>query len=333
MKYSVVVCTYMRPNDIIKMLDSIVLQSIYPDEIIIVDASNNELTKNLNLDLKYKNLQYYYVDANTRGSAKQRNFGITKVADSIDIICFLDDDVVLLENYFEELLNTYNTYPDALGTGGYIINSGINWIKKHKTYKSTFIENQFDGWITKENPRNLFRKILGLQSNVPPGFMPLFSHGQNALPPSGKIYNAELIMSVVCSYRKNVLDNQKFDNYFVGYSLYEDIALSLKIAKKGKLYINTNAKLYHYHSSFGRPNKFVYGKMVVRNGWYVWRIKNPSPKLKDRFKWNAITILLIVIRLSNIINSNQKTEALTESLGRIIGWLSLIISKPKIENE
>lgn len=328
MKFSVVVCTYMRPIDIIKMLDSVVMQTLYPDEIIVVDASTNDLTKEQNLKSKYKNLDFYSVDENIRGSAKQRNFGIEKVSNDVEIVCFLDDDVVLLENYFEELLSTFKLFPKALGVGGFILNGSL-WRQKGKDYVTKFGEYYFDDWVTKENARNKLRKYLGLQSNLPPGFMPTFSHGRNSFPSSGKVYPAELLMSGVCSYRKSVLDNQKFDDYFVGYSLYEDIALSLKIAQNGSLYINTNAKLYHYHASGGRPNHYSYGKMVVRNGWYVWRIKNPKPKFIDRFKWNAITLLLILIRFLNIFTTSTPKNALTETAGRMIGWFSLFFSKPK----
>jgi len=48
-------------------------------------------------------------------------------------------------------------------------------------------------------------------------------------------------------------------------------------------------------------------------------------------KWNATALLLILIRIANIFNSNKKLEALTESVGRVFGWLSLIINKPKIQ--
>jgi hypothetical protein len=71
--------------------------------------------------------------------------------------------------------------------------------------------------------------------------------------------------------------------------------------------------------------------MVVRNGWYVWRVKNSDPKFKDWLKWHAITGLLIFIRMTNILTSSEKKEAFTETVGRILGWISLIFNKPKIQ--
>ena len=163
--------------------------------------------------------------------------------------------------------------------------------------------------------------------------MPTFSHGRSIgfLPPSGKIYEVEQIMGGASSYKKEVFKKIKFSNYFEGYGLYEDADFSIRLAKIGKLYVNTCSQLYHYHDHSGRPNKYIYGKMVVRNGWYIWRVKYPKPKLEARIKWHATAFLLTIIRFSNIFYSNQKKQAFCESFGRIIGWFSLIFNKPNIK--
>ena len=72
--------------------------------------------------------------------------------------------------------------------------------------------------------------------------------------------------------------------------------------------------------------------MVIRNGWYVWRVKYSNPSLQARFKWNMIALLLTTIRFSNIITTHNKREAFSETIGRIVGWWSLIFNKPKIES-
>jgi GT2 family glycosyltransferase len=113
--------------------------------------------------------------------------------------------------------------------------------------------------------------------------------------------------------------------------LYEDADYTLRLSKKGNLYVNTAAQLFHFHEVKGRPNQFSYGKMVIRNGWYVWRIKHTVPSLKARFKWNATAFLLTLIRFSNAIKGNHKKEALTEAMGRTFGWFSLLVNKPKIK--
>jgi GT2 family glycosyltransferase len=149
------------------------------------------------------------------------------------------------------------------------------------------------------------------------------------LPLSGKTYPVEMLMGGVASFKKEVFNQLQFSTYFEGYGLYEDADFSLRVSKLGNLYLNTTAQLYHYHDAAGRPNQYHYGKMVVRNGWYVWRVKNPNPTFQQRYKWNAITLLLTVIRYTNVLTTSKRKEALTEAIGRTVAWWSLILNKPK----
>lgn len=330
MKFALVICTYMRPKSLFNLLQSVQEQTLYPDEILVIDGSDNEDIKRLLIENKFNNLNYFQVSDDFRGLTKQRNYGVERVSDLVDVICFLDDDILLEPDYFEKLLNTYGVYKNALGVGGLITNE-VQWENVGFDYKPKLTEYFYDGWKRKEGSRFVLRKRLGLDSDCPPGYSSMFSHGRSIgfLPPSGKTYPVEMLMGGVASYRKEVFEKTKFSTYFEGYGLYEDADFSLRVSQRGLLYVNTSAKLYHHHEASGRPNKYQYGKMVVRNGWYVWRIKNPRPTIEHRFKWHSITMLLILIRFSNIFTTNQRKEAFTETIGRAVGWLSLFTNKPK----
>jgi len=319
----------MRPQALLTLMKSVNEQSLYPDEILIIDGSIDDATQVIFEQPLFKHLRYYKVEDKDRGLTKQRNFGIKQVGDTIDVVCFLDDDIVLEPDYFKALLSTYTTYPNALAVGGYITNE-VQWeVSDGKHKKDQFY---FEGYMRNEPSRFKIRKLFGLLTDVTPGYMPTFSHGRSVsfLPPSGKIYQVEQIMGGVSSYKKEVFNTHKFSDYFVGYGLYEDADFSLRLAKKGDLYINTNARLAHYHDASGRPNQFKYGKMVLRNGWYVWRVKYQNPSLKARFKFHATSLLLTLIRMSNIITTKDQQKAFTESLGRIVGWFSIIFNPPKV---
>jgi GT2 family glycosyltransferase len=331
MKFSLIICTFQRPEALIKLLKSVQGQKLVPDEILIIDSSLNDVTKNLISDKFYSRLKYFMVGDESRGLTKQRNFGIQQVAETSEIVCFLDDDVVLTPEYFYNLISTYSKYPDAIGVGGSILN-GVTWRKKTIDNVIEFDEFEIDGYVRKLGRRNVLRKKFGLFSNRPPGIMPQFSNGLSTgfLPPSGKIYSVEFFMGGVASYRKALFEKLCFSPFFEGYGLYEDMDFCLRASRFGKLYVNTAAYLFHYHEEAGRPNQFKYGKMVVRNGWYVWRIKYHNPHIKAQLKWHGIALLLTLVRIGNVINTNQKKEALTEGLGRIVGWWSLFFNKPKV---
>ena len=84
----------MRPRAILKLLQSVSEQTLYPNEIVVIDGSANDDTETILNQKEYKNLYYCKVDKINRGLTKQRNFGIEKVSKNSDIICFLDDDTI-----------------------------------------------------------------------------------------------------------------------------------------------------------------------------------------------------------------------------------------------
>ena len=291
MNFTLIVCTYMRPIPLLSLLNSVKSQTIYPTEILIVDGSTNNETEAILENNKFQNLQYFKVPNEHRGLTKQRNYGIARVGDVTDVICFLDDDTILEPTYFEEILNAFHSDNEIVGVAGVAINE-IRWIKKEPNKKyGKYQFYDFEGYVYPEGARNL---LIGMSF----------------------------------SFRKVVFDNIKFSHYFEGYGLYEDADFSIRVQKFGKNVITTKAKLLHYHYPSGRPNQYEYGKMVVRNGWYVWRVKYPNPSLKAKFKWNAIVLLLAFIRFSNIFTNNKRKEAFTEFIGRMVGWFSLFINKP-----
>ncbi len=320
----------MRTNPLLKLLQSVKAQTLYPNEIIIVDGYVNQETKEMLVQNPFENLNYFLVSEKDRGLTRQRNYGISRVGKEMDIVCFLDDDTVLEPDYFEQLLKTFEIHTEALGAGGYINNETI-WEKVNENELIKMNEFSYDGWKRKDGSRFVLRKKLGLDSDCPPGFSPSFSHGRSVgfLPPSGKTYEVEQVMGGASAFKKSVFDRLKFSTYFEGYGLYEDADFSLRVAKTGKLYLNTAAQLSHFHNPSGRPNQYQYGKMVVRNGYYVWRVKNPNPTFKAKLKWHAITLLLMTIRFTNTFTTNKPKEAFTEALGRKMGWLSLFFNAPK----
>ncbi len=332
MNFTLIICTYMRPHALLNLLQSVKKQVLYPNEILVIDGSTNDDSKKIIEQYSFKNLKYYQVTPQERGLTKQRNFGTNRVASNSEVICFLDDDTVLEAEYFVEIIKAFDSDSNITGIAGVAINEN-NWIKKkeNRNYsKNKFYE--FEGYVYPEGTRNIFRNLLGLQSDLGPGLMPEFSHGRTCgFPLNGKIYEVDLLIGMSFSFRKKVLDNIQFSHYFEGYGLYEDADFSIRAQAFGKNMINTKAQLSHYHDQSGRPNKYTYGKMVVRNGWYVWRVKYPNPSVKAKLKWNAITLVLTFIRFSNIFTTNKRKEALTEFLGRVSGWFSLFFNKPKIE--
>jgi len=78
MKFSLIICTYMRPQPLLQLLQSVKEQTQYPGEILIVDGSVNLETKTMLEQHPFQNLNYFLVTEEERGLTKQRNFGIAR---------------------------------------------------------------------------------------------------------------------------------------------------------------------------------------------------------------------------------------------------------------
>jgi len=330
MKFSLIICTYMRPQSVLQLLQSVQGQTLYPDEILIVDGSTNTATELVLMENQFPKLHYFAVPPEHRGLTKQRNYGIDRLGNVMEVVCFLDDDTVLEQHYFEEIIKTFEENQDISGVGGVAINeNGWSLAKPNKEYNPNHYY-QLEGFVYKEGQRNVVRNYLGLQSNLGPGRMPDYAHGKTCgFPLNGQTDEVDLLIGMSFAFRKKVVDFIRFSSYFEGYGLYEDADFSIRALQFGKNVVNTKAQLRHFHHPSGRPNQYQYGKMVVRNGWYVWRVKTPKPSFNAKLKWHSITILLTLIRFSNTFTTSKRKEALTEALGRTLGWWSLWVHKPK----
>ncbi len=213
LQFSLIICTYKRAKPVLDLLKSVNNQTIYPNQILIIDGSPDNETKEILEKNIFKKLKYVKVDSANRGLTKQRNYGIKLVDKNSEIICFLDDDTVLKEKYFETLVSTYKIYPEALAVGGYILDE-TEWLNQVTNIKKNrFV---FDGWSRTEPLRFRARKYFGLSPDMDPGWLPTFGHGRSIafIPPSGKIYEVEQIMGGVSSYRSTVFEKLQFSDLF-----------------------------------------------------------------------------------------------------------------------
>jgi len=333
MKISLVVCTYMRPESLKNLLKTVVLQSKIPDEVLIIDGSTNDETKSMLAIEKFEtlNLHYFKVSDDQRGLTKQRNFGVAHVAEEMEVVAFLDDDTELDSRYFYEINKTFEENKDAIGVSGYITNE-VKW-ERINTSNTSFGYFTIDGWSRRDDLRIRLRKILGLMPNVQPSTIGPYANERavGSLPPSGKVYKVDYLQGAMMAYRKSIFEKLSFSHYFEGYGLYEDKDFSLHARKYGPHYIDTNAKLAHYHDPLGRPNYIEYGKMTIRNGWRVWRVAIENPSVINIFRWYIVSTLLMYSRLGGFIKGPDRKKALEEFIGRHLGLISLLFKKPSLD--
>ena len=332
MNLSLIVCTYMRPHALQRLLESVARQTTIPDEVIVVDGSTLDDTAKMLERGKWQfNFRYYSVDAVHRGLTKQRNYGIQQVSPTMDIIAFLDDDLVLESDYFEQLTQTYAFFPDAVGVGGIDLQENRFFKKAPGQHYNSFHYYELDDWVVREPLRYKLRKLAGLMPSSPPGIIPPYSNGRSSFPPNGKTYSVEHLIGATFSFHGKIISQLRFSTFFEGYGLYEDFDFTVRASRLGNLYVNTRAQVWHLHEPSGRPSHFKYGRMVVRNGWYVWRVRFPNPGFRASLQWHIIQWLQILVRFSNVFTGSDRKAAFKEAMGRVYAWLALFFDKPVIE--
>jgi len=97
---SVIVITFNRAKSLQKALISLARQERQPDEVIVVDNTSTDNTKEIVLSFRNKlNIKYIY--EKRRGIPYARNTGVKNATK--DIIAFTDDDCVADRNWLKYL--------------------------------------------------------------------------------------------------------------------------------------------------------------------------------------------------------------------------------------
>lgn len=274
-KLAFVVATKDRPDDLRKMLQSLFEQSHRSDQIVIVDSSADPVGA---VTKKFPELNIKYIHHIPPSASAQRNIGIQSVDPNIELIGFLDDDIVLAPNALEIMLKFWQTAPDNLG--GCTFN----------------LMNPFPRSVSKLKESTL-TCLLGLYSDkkgivMPSGWQTLTGTVRNTI-------FVEWLPSTAAIWRKEIFGRFRFDEFFDGYSYLEDLDFSYGVSRHYRLAVMADAEYWHYPSPSGRISQYRFGKIEVRNRLYIVR-KHRLSLLR--------CYLGIMIRLFMTIGSAIKTK-------------------------
>lgn len=249
MKFSVVIPTYNREKDLSELLETILKQTLNPKEVIVIDDGNLSADfiqmQGFNFKEKRGEFIYYKKDHSKerRGLSESKNIGL-KLAKN-EIVFILDDDVLLDENFFEEIMKIWEENQNnekLIGVGG--------WVKNQR--KKTFLEE-------------IYNKIFGLSSKIPWDVNEVGYQvwNTNLKEPVKSFY----IEGCLSSFRKNKLE--KLGNFLTfagGRTALEDVELCFRAKKSGfYFFINPKAKALHKKSQTSRENDFLIGFKESQN--------------------------------------------------------------------
>lgn len=262
LKLSVIICTMNRYKDLDLTFHSIFDSSIKPYKIIIIDDSDNNSTekvvdrwKSLIADVKFVHVHPNY---ESKSLTKARNTGI-KYIDDTDIVLFLDDDVTLNRRYLEEIIKTFEEYPEVAGAQGFIMHKYIN-----KNVICKLILCLVGSFLPSLISASFFTPIV---TKTMEAKYPIF------IPKKKKIKECQWLSGANMAYRGSILKNDqfRFDENLISYCLSEDVEFSYKLFKNGKkLFMNYDAKILHRVSQEFRIPKI--SRLLMRFGYKKYLI-------------------------------------------------------------
>ena len=265
MKISVIICTRNRFNDFAKTLPSITAQTRLPDELIVVDSSDE---KKLEAFLGSANLpfsaRYFHSQP---GLTLQRNHGIRECTG--DLIFFFDDDVDLDVNYLAEVEKVFaNDIKREIGAvGGRIV--------PPKNAPPLSLRLRLE--------RVLFGTIRAVFGVVGTGNGRFYPSGMPSHPRKNQRSGFIECLSGCCmAFRREVFEKARFDEALAHYGLMEDVDISKQVLDAGyKIYYQTSATLVHNESPMNRLKVQQWAEMSVVNYDYLFR-KSWS---KEKWRW------------------------------------------------
>jgi GT2 family glycosyltransferase len=245
----------------LKAVASIVAQGRLPDELIIVDQSDSDASRQVIQDMvkatdNEMHLIYIY-DPNIRGLVDAKRVGVSK--SSGEVVCFLEDDVVLELDYVGQMERTFESQPEMMGCCGVM----TNLPELPPNYVWFF---------------HLFHRGIFYDPRV--GVYGHLADRDEALIPS------RYLSGGTSAFRRNVFEKVPFDleNEFF---MLEDIDFSMRASSAfGEcFYINPGARLAHYMSPVNRAvlgNKYrrkmkeftvfykKHGSGIIQLACFIW---------------------------------------------------------------
>ena len=286
----IVIPTKDRPNKVKNLLNSIKNQTIKIKHIKIIASGMdiNSLIKEFDNDLFID-----YIYSNQSGQIYQRNLGLKRVSENINLIMTLDDDVIFEIDAFENILSFINNLEDKfVGIAFNLTN-----IKKHKY---SYLKEKI--WLS--------HKYAGrvLQS----GYVTSIGSLDYSIKSEWLIGGASLWIKDV------LLERIKYQYKNDIWSPCEDVMFSYQFNNSCDMWVCSTAKAIHDDEIKFSNFKIAFKKGFILSEWVYYFVKNYN---LSTFKFIVATVI------SSIISSLMSifSKKLFFNIGRFVFVFSLII--------
>lgn len=276
--WSLVVCTLNRREILLKCLEATLKQSRQPQQMIIVDASDDwqESKKSIANSLGATCLgpEFIYMGSEIKSSTYQRNVGLKKCRS--DVVFFIDDDAFMYPDYAEKVMQIYEMDEQGL-IGG--IMGVLAALEPDKDETSDAVSQAISSDSTIKRLKNSFSNYLSK----------FWYQTELLIPYNGKYYHynmaatfgsdlvADMALLHGCrmTFRTNIVrEVGGFNEILTRGALAEDSDLSYRISQKYALVVAFQAKICHLQTQLERLNRFKNVQLGILNAVALFLLNN-----------------------------------------------------------
>jgi glycosyltransferase involved in cell wall biosynthesis len=288
---AIVVATMDRPTQLRSVLTSIDGQSVSPQQVIVVDGGAESVAGIIE---DFPSLNIDYVSLHPPGLTKQKNAGVSAVRSEIDLIGFVDDDMVFEDGAMEAMLDFWEAAPPEMGGASFNLpdfENKMSWLKS-MPQRLFFIDNRKFGQVHRS------------------GFnTPICNAADDTL--------VQWLGGGYTVWRKQVFERWHFDEWFAGSGVWEDVRFSHQVGREYSLSVVAGAKAAHVDAPVTIDRQIRLGKTQIVNWMYF---VNSDPDLSTLM----CTWACLGRTATNLTNGVVRLDRgyLLRGLGNILGLLS-----------
>lgn len=277
-KISVIIPTKDRTQDIVRCLESIAIQTMSPDEVIIVDSSDTDELKSALDSFENLNIKYVHIEVAKKFKGSQQiamNVGLDN--SNGDILIFLDDDVILDKEYIKNIVRVFEN--DAEGKVGGVTGEVVMEERQISPIKRFII------FCYQPIPLIFFLPRNGNGRFQLSGFPTVIKSGSV----KGDT-NIEYLYGCNIAFRKDVIAEFRFDENLNihGCCFGDDDDTAYRISREYQNVYTPFAKVVHNMSPV-RANKYKKNRLMIRNHYYLFKKNLPQDFThKFAFWWSVV---------------------------------------------
>ncbi len=241
-RLSLVVPTKDRPDDLRKLLESIAAQTRPPDQVVVVDGSEPPVRA---VCEAFPGLPRDYVRVFPPSLARQRNAGMARLRPDITHAGYLDDDIVLEPDAIEAMMRAWERAAPEVGGIGFNITN------------------------RPRPPAMALRRLFLIEPREPGRMLASGCAGSHYV--CERDHEADWLSGGAAVWRREVIGQFPYDEWFVGTGLLEDVDYSFNVRGRYRLLVASGARLAHYSRPIRAESQFLLGRWQVVNRMYLVR--------------------------------------------------------------